>query len=332
MSKNIIRTSKRENPFVMIDHRPINNPELSWQAKGLLCYLLSKPDNWTVIIADLEQRATNGRDSVKSIMKELEQKGYLERTRVRDEVTGQFSHMETIVYEVPQEHLLNPQTENPLVDKKISEYAKGQLKPTNGFSTAGKPSAGKSTPNNIDLSNNDLSNMDLSTKIKKEKTNFSKLDEREQNNLNSKTQSNVAKLEQEKLTKLSEAKQPDSNFNDTIPLNVDKTIAFWNKQDVNNHSRLGTNTKKRIEAALKEALEEYSLAELFLTIENYAYAYHNKAATHKYRLVEYMEKRGYEHFTAKKNWVRRDRLDPFGEDYTYTEPKMDRSLFSFLDD
>lgn len=84
MSKNIVRTSKRENPFVMIDHRPLNDDNLSWQAKGLLAYLLSKPDNWIVIVADLVKRATNGRDSVNSILKELEQKGYIERIKIRD--------------------------------------------------------------------------------------------------------------------------------------------------------------------------------------------------------------------------------------------------------
>lgn len=155
---NIVRTSKRENPYVMIDHRPLNDMNLSWQAKGMLAYLLSKPDDWTVIIADLEKRATNGRDAVKSIMKELEQKGYIERRRIRDPKTGRFSHMETIVYEVPQEHLLNPQTENPLVDSSRENTTKAQLEPTNGFSTGGKSSAGKSAPTNNDLTKNDLSN------------------------------------------------------------------------------------------------------------------------------------------------------------------------------
>lgn len=150
--KNIIRTSKQANPFVMIDHRPLNDPNLSWQAKGMLAYLLSKPDNWTIIVADLEKRATNGRDSVKSILKELETKGYIERRRVRDEKTGRFSHMETIVYELPQKHLIEPQAENPLVEDDT----------TNGFSvsgesTAGEPTAGESDPSNKDSNNNEQS-------------------------------------------------------------------------------------------------------------------------------------------------------------------------------
>lgn len=155
---NIVRTNKRDNPYVMIDHRPLNDPNLSWQAKGILAYLLSKPDDWTVVIADLEKRATNGRDSVKSIMKELERKGYIERRRIRDPETGRFSHMETIVYELPQEHLLNPQAENPLVDSSRANATKDQLKPTNGFSAGGETTAGKSAPTNNDLTKNDLSN------------------------------------------------------------------------------------------------------------------------------------------------------------------------------
>ena len=37
----------------------------------MISYLLSKPDGWKTMMVDLKNRATNGRDSVQSIMKEL---------------------------------------------------------------------------------------------------------------------------------------------------------------------------------------------------------------------------------------------------------------------
>ena len=54
-SRTIFRISKnKENPYVMMDRRPIENAELSWGAKGVLAYLLSRPDNWTVRLQDLK--------------------------------------------------------------------------------------------------------------------------------------------------------------------------------------------------------------------------------------------------------------------------------------
>ena len=84
----------------------LNDDNLSWQAKGLLAYLLAKPDDWKVIISDLEKRSANGRDSVQNILKELQKKGYVERIQHKEASTGRFTHVETVVYELPQERLL----------------------------------------------------------------------------------------------------------------------------------------------------------------------------------------------------------------------------------
>ncbi|NKQ22767.1 helix-turn-helix domain-containing protein, partial [Brevibacillus laterosporus] len=81
--KTMVRIIKRENPFVQIDKTPINDDRLSWKAKGLLVYLLSKPDDWTIMIIDLIKHAKDGRDSVYSGLKELEHAGYLSRVRER---------------------------------------------------------------------------------------------------------------------------------------------------------------------------------------------------------------------------------------------------------
>ena len=43
----------KDNPYVMIDRRPVDNPTLSFKAKGILTYLLSRPDGWEVSVADL---------------------------------------------------------------------------------------------------------------------------------------------------------------------------------------------------------------------------------------------------------------------------------------
>lgn len=110
--KTIIRVEKnKKNPYVMIDKRFFEDERLSWKAKGLLGYLLSRPDNWKVKIYDLINRSTDGRDSVYSGLKELEKFGYLENSPIRDE-KGKIVYWEKIVHEYP--HPENPDLDNPL--------------------------------------------------------------------------------------------------------------------------------------------------------------------------------------------------------------------------
>lgn len=129
-TNTIIRTSKRENPYVMIDKYGLNDERLSWKAKGLLAYLLSKPDDWQVYESDLIKRATDGRDSVRTGLRELEKFGYLSRRQIRGE-NGSFGHMEYIIYERPITEDLptdgkpvdgeNPLTENPSTENPLTE-------------------------------------------------------------------------------------------------------------------------------------------------------------------------------------------------------------------
>lgn len=144
--KTIIRTRKSENPFVMVDKYGVNDDRLSWKAKGILVYLLSKPDDWVVRVADLIKRAKDGRDSVRSGLRELEDNGYLEKYQHRDE-NGTFGEVEYIVYERP----IEPQTENPSTD---GNTANG--KPVNGKSVNGKtpPTNNNYTKNNLTKNNN----------------------------------------------------------------------------------------------------------------------------------------------------------------------------------
>ena len=114
---------------------------------------------------------------------------------------------------------------------------------------------------------------------------------------------------------------------------VQALIESWNNQGVNQHFRLGDNTRLRIQKALNEALEDYSWEELEQTIVTYSKLFKEGRCDHKYRLVEFMEKRGYEHFLHEGNWRKRSYQGPLTRDeFTYTKPKQDLSFFSFLDD
>jgi hypothetical protein len=61
MSNTIIR-ARRRHRFVILDQRAVEDTRLSWAARGLLAYLLSRPDDWRVLINDLRKRGDLGRD------------------------------------------------------------------------------------------------------------------------------------------------------------------------------------------------------------------------------------------------------------------------------
>lgn len=112
----------RENPYVMLDKFSINDSALSWKAKGLLAYLLSKPDDWIVKEHDLVAHATDGRDSVRATIRELEAAGYLARGARRRDGKGRLFEREYQVFERPSvDHSLKrlsdcPTLENPFLD------------------------------------------------------------------------------------------------------------------------------------------------------------------------------------------------------------------------
>ncbi|MQY80236.1 MAG: hypothetical protein GH151_13775 [Bacteroidetes bacterium] len=98
----IMRFSKgKKNPYFQVHNSTINDPLLSWQAKGLLCYLISKPDHWYVNYHNLVSSSTNGIKSVRSILKELIESGYLFRSQLRSD-DGKFSYYDFTVYEISQ--------------------------------------------------------------------------------------------------------------------------------------------------------------------------------------------------------------------------------------
>jgi hypothetical protein len=62
----------KDNPYVVINKTAIENPSLSFKAKGILAYLMSRPDGWEVSVADLVNRSVDGKASVRAGLQELE--------------------------------------------------------------------------------------------------------------------------------------------------------------------------------------------------------------------------------------------------------------------
>ena len=101
---SIVRVKKRDHPFVQIDKRCLEDSRLSWKTKGILAYLLSRPDDWVVRFEQLQTVSKDGKSSIRSAFKELSELGYCERVpkQVIDE-DGRSVLMgsEYVVYELP---------------------------------------------------------------------------------------------------------------------------------------------------------------------------------------------------------------------------------------
>lgn len=110
----VIRVNKTED-YTVISNFHFREKEMSLKAKGLLSMMLSLPDDWDYSIAGLVTLSKDGKESVMNALTELEQFGYLKRTRTTDE-KGRFSGYDYDIYEKPQQeepYAENPNTENP---------------------------------------------------------------------------------------------------------------------------------------------------------------------------------------------------------------------------
>ena len=128
----VFRVEKTRDFTVMSNHH-LRNKNLSLRAKGLLSLMLSLPEDWDYTMKGLARISTEGVDAIRTVIRELEELGYLERHRKRNE-KGQLKDIEYIIHERPvvNEHesdkpifdapaLDAPVLENPTLDTPISE-------------------------------------------------------------------------------------------------------------------------------------------------------------------------------------------------------------------
>jgi hypothetical protein len=108
-----------KHPYKVINTGFANDERLTWGARGLLTYLLSKPDDWKVMVPDLIKQSPAGRDAVYAILKNLEDNGYLRRIRTR-RADGTFEYS-TVIYEKAQPLTAFPETDEPYTAEPLTE-------------------------------------------------------------------------------------------------------------------------------------------------------------------------------------------------------------------
>jgi len=104
----ILHIQKRDNPFAMIDRACLDDARLSWKARGILAYLLSKPDTWEVRTTDLVARSDHdGRDAIRAALRELVTCGYAELQPIQGE-DGRMHGKKYLISEIPHGQGANP--------------------------------------------------------------------------------------------------------------------------------------------------------------------------------------------------------------------------------
>ncbi|MCD8760753.1 DnaD domain protein [Mammaliicoccus sciuri] len=143
------RTVKEDGDFVLVHKGFIYDSNISAKAKGILLYLLSRPNNWKIYTSEIQKHMTDGLKAVNSGVNELIAIGYIERKQTRKD-NGDFGEYEYYVYEKPKKIRGMPFGESAKMENAVGENAKGQA--TNNNST------------NNDLTNNDSNKNNSSSK------------------------------------------------------------------------------------------------------------------------------------------------------------------------
>ena len=113
----IHRSARKQANFTIIDN-VVFSSGLSFRAMGLLSYLLSKPDHWSVSVTQLvscvaDSGKADGRDAVYAMLKELINTGFVERRAARDE-KGKSAGTDYIVFDTPNKVSAEPLAAEPL--------------------------------------------------------------------------------------------------------------------------------------------------------------------------------------------------------------------------
>lgn len=124
----VLRKRKRNN-YTVIDNGIFKNRQMSLKAKGLLCLMLSLPDDWEYSLEGLATLSHDGKDSVRSALSELERLNHFKRVQLIE--NGKFTGVEYIISEEPM--LEKPMSENPISENppQLNTNTNKELKESN---------------------------------------------------------------------------------------------------------------------------------------------------------------------------------------------------------
>ena len=170
--------------FTIISSNILRDENLSIRDRGLLCTLLSLPDNWEFSIIGLTKILPDGKDTIRASLQRLEKLGYLKRVQAKDSA-GKFTGYDYQLSDTPSHNIATPETSTPensvnetsisevSISKKISTKksskkapSKGHLptassseKPSSENPTTGKPTS--ETPPQLNIKESNIKKLNI---------------------------------------------------------------------------------------------------------------------------------------------------------------------------
>jgi|GEM_PF-2807491 len=258
MDKTIFKIDKRSGNFTIIDNRIFLDETLSWKAKGILSYLLSRPEDWDIQKKDLVNRSSDGETSVDTGLKELMSTDHVERVTKRNK-DGTIDKWVYYVFEDPKD--------NNFSSEESSDFQKEE----NDDSSEPEP-VSENKEVDIDPSDPDLENRAMDIKDSSPDCENQKLDTDDSEPIEEKLEVDNQKVENPVLenpvhtntdyTK-TEITNTDKNKERTSSLSkqIEKVKNYWFKI-------FKTEVGNNFDHQIKSLLKDYKLKELKAAIYN----------------------------------------------------------------
>lgn len=111
----VIRINHQKN-YVVINKEALEDPNLSFKAKGLWAYCMSRPNDWEFHVSHLAQVSKDGEDAIYSAIKELVKEGYCDRVQGKE--NGRYTSVDYLIREIK---IILPHRDFPLPEKQRTE-------------------------------------------------------------------------------------------------------------------------------------------------------------------------------------------------------------------
>lgn len=239
MATTVFRVEKTEN-YTIISNYHLQDKKLSNKAKGLLTIMLSLPQNWDMTLKGLTSLSSDGIDAIRTTLSELEENGYLTRSRSRNS-QGQLQCTEYTIREQPcAEYIKNnapqstPSQENLEEADTTKENASDNEKSQMGKSDV----AHTENPYTVQIGKSDMDQVGKSNVVQIGKSNIGK--------------SYIGKSDPINNLPNKDTYSINNSLSNQYPLNSKDNI---DKIDEKSKAEALINKRKEYEAILKENIE-----------------------------------------------------------------------------